>query len=425
MLKKVFGLASVLLLLIFLGAACAPTASQKDLQDLQFQVQSLSKALESTQDSLSATQEALISVQSQNQQLQNQLAEVTAKCSACDNMAQTCIGNNLATQSGFVLLSSSYYPYNYSYQLPCQYSSPCTPLWYSPSSWRYAYHHVKCLYHTYRGHWRDHWRVPPCPEPYPPPCPEPCPSPCPEPHPSPCPDLHPSPCPCPPHFRDFSSPTAVEATIDTVATEPMVASAITTTDSPATALPETTTEPAPSTLQTVEAVNEPAPDCVATVTPSPEIATEPALSESISAAVTDSVIPGVESVVAPDAALDATLAPTAVPDQVLETMPAAPAAIEAPIITEFTTETAPSTSQTVEVINEPVPDFVATAAPSPEIVIEPALPELTSASVTEPMPVVRPVPPITEPPAISEVTAVPEPSILEIKVEESIGETTL
>jgi hypothetical protein len=221
-------------------------------------------------------------------------------------------------------------------------------------------------------------------------------------------------------LMDFPNPI-VEAITDTVATEPMAASDITTAGPPATALPETATELAPSTLQTVEAVNETAPDCVATVTPSPEIVIEPALPESNSAAATDLAIPAAESAAAPDSSLDTTLTPAAVPDQVLETTPPVPAAIEAPVITEFTTEPATSTSKTVKAINEPVPDSVATAKSSPEVVIGPALPESNSVAVTETMPAVRPTPAITEPPAIAEVTAVLEPSIS--KIEEAIDET--
>jgi hypothetical protein len=225
---------------------------------------------------------------------------------------------------------------------------------------------------------------------------------------------------------DFSSPKAVEAVSDTVATESMAASAIIIVDYPATASTGTTAELAPTILQTVEAVDEPVPDAVVTVAPLPEIATEPAPTESTSAAVTHSAIPAVEPTVAPDPALDTTLAPADVPDQVLEMTPPVLAVIEAPVITEFTTESSLSTSP-VEVINDPAPDFAATAAPSPEIVIEPALPESTSVAVIKTMPAVRPVPPVTEPPTITEVPAVPEPSISAIErvVDETNTASTL
>jgi len=372
MLKRAFGLASLLLLLIFLGVACTPAASQKDLQDLQFQVQALSTSLASTQNSLLATQEALRSVQNQNQQLQNQLAETTLKCSTCDKAAQTCVSNNVATQSGYVCLSSNYYPYTCSCQLPCQYPSACTPLCYSPSLWLYTnYYLFPHLYCPHRNQRVNHQHVPPCPKPHP--------SPCPKPHPSPCPDPHPSPCPGPHHVIGLPQSTAVEATADTVATEPMVASAIITGGPPATALLETT---------------------------------EPALLESTGLVVTDSA----EPVLSPETSLATYPMPIVVPDPVLETAPPAPDAMEPPVINEFTTEPAPPTLQTIEAASGPTPDPVVEAAPSTEIVAEPA-----PAMVPDTMPVIPPAPAITESPVVAEVPAVPEPPILE--VEEAIDET--
>ncbi len=127
MLKKIIRLASLLLLITFLGAACTPAASQRDLQELQYQVQALSLSLATTQNNLSATQDALRNVQNQNQQLQNQLQQTSSKSSTCDKYAQSCVNNNVVNT-----------PYCSN---PCSYQPTCTPIGYSPSSWLLSYYY--------------------------------------------------------------------------------------------------------------------------------------------------------------------------------------------------------------------------------------------------------------------------------------------
>jgi hypothetical protein len=365
MLKKLFGLASLLLLITFLGAACTPAASQKDLQELQYKVQALSLSLETTQNNLQATQEALQNVQNQNQQLQNQLQQTSTECSTCDKAAQDCVNNIVVSPYGCVTTS----PY---YSNPCTYQPTCTPIGYSPCSWLYSYDYFyPYLFGNHYSPWGNHPFVPPSPQPEPSPCPHPHPSPCPQPHP------HPSPCPHPP-FVTCPHPIATEATAYTPATEPMAGSPITAADPPAIATTETT----PAVTDSVEPIVEPAP--AADLMPSPQI-------ESATYQL-----------------------PVAVPDQVLETTPSEPAITEPPAITEDPLEPAPSTMQSVEAINEPGPDSAAVTESSPEItppvdITEPTIiTEIPAAPAPE---TIQTVEVINEPIPDSALTSLPLPEI--------------
>jgi hypothetical protein len=352
MLKKVLGLASLLLLFTFLGASCAPAASQKDLQELQYQVQALSLSLATTQNNLQATQEALQNVQIQNQQLQNQLQQTSTECSTCDKAAQDCVNNNLISPYGCVTTS----PYCSN---PCSYTPPSTPIGYSPY---YPYYYFfPYIYGTDYGTWVNYPYV----------------SPCPQPHPSPCPHPHPSPDPHPP-FVTCPHPIATEATAYTPATEPMAGSPITAADPPAIATTETT----PAVTDSVEPVVEPAP--AADLMPSPQI-------ESATYQL-----------------------PVAVPDQVLETTPSEPAVTEPPAITEDPLEPAPSTMQSVEAVNEPGPDSAAVTESSPEItppvdITEPTI--ITEVQAAPAPETIQTVEVINEPIPDSALTSLPLPEI--------------
>ncbi len=156
MVKKIIGLASILLVLAFLGAACAPAASQQELQELRYQVQSLSLSLATTQENLAATQEnlattqqALQNLQSQNQQLQNQVNETSSTCTTCDKTAQTCVINPY----GCVTTTTAYC------SNPCYYTPPCTPIRYSP--YNPCYYFFPYPYRTIRYPWVNHPYTPP------------------------------------------------------------------------------------------------------------------------------------------------------------------------------------------------------------------------------------------------------------------------
>jgi hypothetical protein len=160
MLKKAFGLASLLLLITFLGAACAPAASQQDLQSLQYQVQALSLSLATTQSNLAATQEALRNMQNQNEQLQNQLNKASSQCTTCDKTAQACVNNNLLNPYGCVGTS----PYCYS---PYTYPPPCTPVAFPPYWWPGPYCFFPHPHGTHCGPDGHHPPAPPFPNPPP------------------------------------------------------------------------------------------------------------------------------------------------------------------------------------------------------------------------------------------------------------------
>jgi hypothetical protein len=330
MIKKLSGLASLLLLITFLGASCTPAASQRDLQELQYQVQALSLSLATTQNNLSATQDALRNVQNQNQQLQEQLQQASTKSSTCDRVAQDCINNTVSTP---------YYSYPYSYQ------PICTPVNYSPCSWRNPYYYF--FPHIF-GNPYSPWLN------YVPPCPHPQPSPCPQPHPSPFPHTShlPFPHPISPYITASAPVTKPIPTLEPVlATYPMPAAEVT---------------PAPEPVLTTY----PAPAAEVTAVPEPVLTTYPTPAD------------------VPDVVIEAT--PAVIPDQVLQTP--STAITERPVIIEVPFTPAPETFQTPEATIESNTDIVPAAIPLPEITPEPALPAPTSPAVTDPVPAIEPAP---------------------------------
>ncbi|MCJ7515162.1 MAG: hypothetical protein MUO89_04210 [Dehalococcoidia bacterium] len=368
MVKKLIGLSSLLLIITFIGAACAPTASQRDLQELQYQVQALSQSLATTQSSLQAAQATLQTVQLQNQQLQEQLKQTSSTCSTCEKTAQACINNVV---SPYVCASIA--PYCPS---PCSYPSPCsTPIAYPPCSWLYSnYYFLPYPHFTHYGPWGYH--------PFPPPAPHPGPSPFPPP---------------PPHPWPWTSPSVTlppPVTAFAPATEPMAASAVSLADISATAPTETTTEAL--------------------------------LAMSTLPAVTDTVELAVEPAPAPEIALDTASIEATVPDLALEETPSALAAVETPVITEI--PAVPETLLTPEATNESVPDATDATETSPETI--PAVTD-TAATATEPMAapdtsldaasitaavsdqVVEETPSVIEPPLITAAPAEPAPEILQ------------
>ena len=344
MIKKLSGLASLLLLITFLGASCTPAASQRDLQELQYQVQALSLSLATTQNNLSATQDALRNVQNQNQQLQEQLQQASTKSSTCDRVAQDCINNTVSTP---------YYSYPYAYQ------PICTPVNYSPCSWRNPYYYF--FPHIF-GNPYSPWLN------YVPPCPHPQPSPCPQPHPSPCPHIShlPFPHPISPYITASAPVTKPIPTLEPVlATYPMPAAEVTPVPEPV-----LTTYPMPADV----------PDVVIEATPSTLVTTEPPAIAEVSAELAPASEPA--SATYPT--------PADVPDQVLETP--STATTEPPVIIEVTATPAPETFQTPEATIESNTDIVPAAIPLPEITPEPALPAPTSPAVTDPVPAIEPAP---------------------------------
>ena len=363
--KKVFGLASLLLLIILLGAACTPTVSQKDLQELQYKVQALSLSLATTQSNLLATEEALRNIQNQNQQLQNQLQQTSSECTTCDKTAQACVDNIMVSPYGCI--STSPYCSN-----PCSYQPTCTPIGFSP----YIF---GCPYNPWINY------VSPCPYHPPSPCPHPHPSPCPQPHPSPCPHPHPSPEPHP-QSATFPQPIAPDVTVNIFpAAEPMASSPITAADPPAIVTTETTP------------------------------------------AATDSVEPAVESLPAPEPELATYTMPVDVPDEVIEATASTPVIIEPPAIIDVPDEPEPETLQTAETASEPVLETTPAAVPLVEITPESVVAELVTptpepvlatypmpAAVAEPVLEATPsVPAISDYPVITEIPAAPVPPVSE------------
>jgi hypothetical protein len=107
-----------------------------------------------------------------------------------------------------------------------------------------------------------------------------------------------------------------------------------------TVITEVQAAPAPETIQTVEVINEPIPDSALTSLPLPEITPEPALPVSS--------LPVVEPAPTPEPTLTTYPMPAAVPDQVLEAAPSAPAASDYPVITEAPAIPIPPDSETAK-----------------------------------------------------------------------------
>jgi len=329
MLKKALGLALLLLIITFLGASCAPAASQQDLQVLQYQVQALSLSLATTQSNLAATQEALRNMQNQNEQLQNQLNKASSQCTTCDKTAQACINNNLLNPYGCVVTS----PYCYS---PYTYPPPCTPVAFPPHWWPGQY----CFFpHPHGTHCGPDGHHPPAP-----------------PFPNPPPQLEP-PSLVLPH------PITPDLVVHIPVVEPMASSPITPADHPGWVTPEITpivtdsmeqltksisiAESAPRPIEAVYPVITEIPAMPVPKTPAPERINAVESSPQIMPIMTDVNKP----LSASEPGLAAFPQLTVTPNPALE-IPAAPAVMGYPVITKAPAISKPATFDTVKTIDE-------------------------------------------------------------------------
>lgn len=243
MVKKVIGLASVLLLITLLSAACTPaepSTSEKDLRELQSEVQALETSLKWTQQQLLTAEDAARNAQMQATQLQNQPAQSSSQC--------PCFSENLATQPciNSTPIASPYCPScssAYSCYQPCLPSPPCIVIYQAPYPYPHSY-------------------LKPSPPPYPP-------------HP------HSSPHPHPPHLSNNAPADATEiipGTTDTatVAIDPPTA-APTTAESITPSVPETTTATGNLASESTPAPIAPVADeATLTVQSTPDLAPAPA-----------------------------------------------------------------------------------------------------------------------------------------------------
>jgi hypothetical protein len=400
--KKVLWSVLVLFLIILLGTACTPSASEKDLKLLQSQVQSLTTALQWTQKNLLAAEDTIKDIQSQSAQLQNKLEQYSSdsSCSVANTATQTCNKDDRA-----ILVCTQ------PFLSPC-YSGPWSSEFCNPCSCWCPTICATCNLYPYSGLY-------PCPippyswcspcDPYLPICPNPC-------------------CPSP-----ISINVTANATSDGTEASSAVATATITTNSPvnitvtATATidsPETllaSSAPESESLQTTAVMDEPFLNPAA-ATESLPVTESVSILESTSAEMIDTVTPAIQST--PDAMSEsATTSET-------ETIIAHTTESVSPVTTTEdplgTISAMPSPTQevlqTTAAIDDPVLDPAPVTVPLPVIEAEsipaPTAPEVTDAivpdilSTPDPIPepikasdteiIVTPVPQLTTPMPLSD-----------------------
>jgi len=142
MLRRVRGLALLVLMVTLAGSGCGSAVSEADLKQLQSEVQALNTTLKWTQQELLAAEDTMSSVQEQNLRLQSQLEQTLSEYtrSAGEASTQTCVSDIRAAPS-------CYEPYLSS----CSYPSPCLPIasspwpYYSCSTYPYSYQPCLCV----------------------------------------------------------------------------------------------------------------------------------------------------------------------------------------------------------------------------------------------------------------------------------------